>query len=106
MSTAPSATQRLRRALTAQNNPATLAEIKNRIAPTRSRPDGGQMAAGLMFKNMAATLQIANIKRATAAQPTKPKTTAANRATLARLSTPATQTAKNARRLANLNTSK
>lgn len=93
MSTAPSATQRLRQSLTAQINPTTMAEIKNRVAPAGGRPTSGQLAATLMFRNMAATLQIANIKRATAAQPAKPKTTAANRAALAR-------------RLANLNTSK
>lgn len=76
--------QRLRKSLTAQLNPATLAEIKNRIAPAGGRPEGAQMAAALMFKNMAATLQIANIKRATAD----------------------TQSAKNARRLSKLNPTK
>jgi hypothetical protein len=84
MSSAPSATQRLRQSLTAQLNPATLAEIQTRIAPAGDRPDGAQMAAVLMFKNMAATLQIANIKRATAD----------------------TQSAKNARRLSKLNPTK
>ena len=101
-----SATQRLRQSLTVQISATTLAEIKNRIAPDGGRPEGAQMAASLMFKNMAATLQIANVKRATAEKPTKPKTTAANRAALARLNAPETQTAKNARRLANLNKTK
>lgn len=79
-----SAAQSLRKSLTAQINPATLAEIKNRVAPAGGRPTSGQMAASLMFKNMAATLQIANIKRATADS----------------------QTAKNARRLAKINSTK
>jgi hypothetical protein len=79
MSTAPSATQRLRQSLTAQINPATLAEIKNRVAPAGGRPTTGQMAATLMFRNMAATLQIA---------------------------TTDSQSAKNARRLAKLNSTK
>lgn len=79
-----SATQRLRQSLTAQLNPATLAEIKKSIAPAGGRPEGAQMAAALMFKNMAATLQIANIKRATADS----------------------QSAKNARRLSKLNPTK
>jgi hypothetical protein len=43
MSSAPSATQRLRQSLTPQLNPATLAEIQTRIAPAGGRPDGAQM---------------------------------------------------------------
>jgi hypothetical protein len=84
MSAAPSATQRLRKSLTAQINPATLAEIKNRITPAGGRPTSGQMAASLMFQNMALILQIANIKRTTTDS----------------------QSAKNARRLAKLNSTK
>jgi hypothetical protein len=74
---APSAVQRLRKSLTAQT------AIENRIATAESQLDGTQMAVCLMFKNCAVTTQIATAKRATAA--------------------PETQSAKNARRLARLN---
>ncbi|NMM12450.1 MAG: hypothetical protein HHJ17_02755 [Rhodoferax sp.] len=88
----------LRQSLTAQVSPATMAEIKNRVAPDGGgRLDSGQMAATLMLKNCAATLRIAAIKTATAKQP---KSAAANRAALAAAMAPETQGAKNAKRLA------
>ncbi|NMM19123.1 MAG: hypothetical protein HHJ15_04050 [Rhodoferax sp.] len=82
---------------TMQVAPDVLKSIQNRVSPKGAKPDGAQMGAVLMFKNCAATLRIAAMKRAAT-----PTTTEANRKALAAALAPQTAGARNAKRLAAL----
>lgn len=84
---------------TLQVAPVVLKSIQNRVSPDGGRPDNAQRGAVLLLANCAKTVQIANIKRATA--PAK-RTTETNRAALAAALAPQTAGARNAKRLAAL----
>lgn len=81
---------------TMQVAPDAVKAIQNRVAPKGGRPDNAQRGA-VLLANCAKTVQIANIKRATA--PAK-RTSEANRKALAVALAPQTAGARNAKRLA------